>query len=63
MFDWVLYTSAPCRESRKKLSYMKNLEIFWRLFMNGVKLSRVQSHYEEIVYFLPLDPREFLVLI
>ena len=29
----------------------------------GSTVSRLQSHYEETVYFLPLGPQEFLVLI
>ena len=29
----------------------------------GSTVSRLQSHYEETVYFLPLSPQEFLVLI
>ena len=29
----------------------------------GSTVSRLQSHYEETVYSLPLSPQEFLVLI
>ena len=29
----------------------------------GSPVSRLQSHYKETVYFLPLSPREFLILI
>ena len=32
--------------------------------MDGVQVSlRLQSHYRETVYFLPLSPQEYLVLI
>ena len=29
----------------------------------GSTVSRLQSHYKETVYFLPLGPQEYLVLI
>ena len=29
----------------------------------GKAVSRLESYYEEAVYFLPLSPKEFLVLI
>ena len=31
--------------------------------MDGVQLTRGQSHFEEAVYYLPLSSQEFLVLI
>ena len=35
----------------------------WPLFMDGVQLPQGYSHFEEAVYFLPLRPQKFLVLI
>ena len=35
----------------------------WPHFMDGVKLPQGQSHFEEAVYFLPLNFQKFLVLI
>ena len=32
------------------------------LFMDGVKVSKGYSHFEEAVYFLPFSPQTFLVL-
>ena len=31
-------------------------------FMDGVQLSQGQSHFEEAVYFLPLNSQNFLLL-
>ena len=42
---------------------MKNWKLYGLFFMDGVQLSERQSHYEETVYFLPVSPQEFLVLI
>ena len=38
------------------------LEIF-QVFQSNYYVSRLQSHYEEAVYFLPLSSQKFLVLI
>ena len=42
----------------------KVLAIFFKKNFNGwgETFSRLQSHYEETVYILPLSPKEFLVL-
>ena len=31
--------------------------------VSGSTVSKLQSHYKEIVYFLPLNPQKFLILI
>ena len=43
--------------------FKKKLKTLWLLFMDGVHLPQGQSHFEETVYFLPLNPQKFLVLI
>ena len=53
--------SIGCVISWSHTTYIKNVMAFsygW-----GLTLSRLQSHYEEIVYFLPLSFQEFLALI
>ena len=35
----------------------------WPLFMDGVQLPQGYSHFEEVVYFLPLSSQKFLALI
>ena len=35
----------------------------WPLFMDRVQLPQGLSHFEEVVYFLPLSSQKFLVLI
>ena len=42
----------------------KFLKTLWLLFMDDYRIySRLQSHYEEIVYFLPLSPQDVHVLL
>ena len=40
---------------------MKNLKLYGPFLWMGSTVSRLQSHYEEAVYFLPLSPQEILV--
>ena len=40
-----------------------NKKTLWSLFMDVVQLPQGYSHFEEIVYFLPLSSQKFLVLI
>ena len=61
MFEWVLNASLLPVKKNEKLSYMKN---FMAPFYEwGSIVARLQSHYEEIVYLLPLSFQDFLVLI
>ena len=58
--DWVLNT--PLLPVNNKL-YMENLKLYGLFLTPCSTVSRVQSHYKDIVYFLPLSPYEFLVVI
>ena len=42
---------------------LKKLKTLWPLFMDRVQLPQCKSHFKEAVYFLPLSPLKFLVLI
>ena len=51
--DWVLNT--PLLPVNNKL-YMENLKLYGLFLTPCSTVSRVQSHYKDIVYFLPLSP-------
>ena len=42
---------------------LKKLYFITPFYVWGLPVSRLQHHYKETVYFLPLSPREALVLI
>ena len=64
MFNWVLYTSLlPVKYKEQMVLYEKLKKFMAPFYGWGSTVSRLQSHYEETVYFLPLSPQEFLVLI
>ena len=62
--DLLIFTNDTdienCADNNKKI-LLKN--IMARFFEWGSTASRLQSHYEETVYFLTLTPEKFQVLI
>ena len=63
MFNWVLNTPLlPVKD--KETNDLKKLKTSLAPFYEwDSTVSKIQSHYEEAVYFLPLSLQEFLVLI
>ena len=64
MFDWVLNMPLLPVKSKKEIILHEKLKTLSPLFMDRAQLSQgYRATKRRQVYFLPLSPQEFLVLI